>query len=79
MASLSLQSPVCRNKFSAKRKRCKCGLDLDVAKRDKKVKYYLIRPDTENPKKKVWRGIDKFNDSNGKPFDAYNAKHAQIV
>ena len=79
MASLALQCPVCRNKFSTKRKRCKCGLDLDMAKRDKKVKYYLIRPDTENPKKQVWRGIDKFNDSDGKPFDAYNPKHAQLV
>lgn len=36
------ECPICHNKQSAKNKQCKCGADLDKAKRSKKVKYHIV-------------------------------------
>jgi integrase len=35
------ECPICRKKQSAKNKRCKCGEDLDKAKRSRRVKYWI--------------------------------------
>jgi integrase len=35
------ECPICRNKQSNKNKKCKCGEDLDQAKRSKRVKYWI--------------------------------------
>jgi len=35
------ECPFCRNKLAAKNKVCKCGADLDKAKRSKKIKYWI--------------------------------------
>lgn len=35
------QCPICRNVQSLRNKRCKCGEDLDSAKRSQHVKYWL--------------------------------------
>ena len=35
------ECPFCRNKQAAKNKVCKCGADLDKAKRSKKIKYWI--------------------------------------
>jgi len=40
MAILS-ECPVCRKKQSIKNKKCKCGQDLDQAKKFRRVKYWI--------------------------------------
>ena len=35
------ECPICRNKQSVKNKKCKCGEDLDKAKRSQRVRYWI--------------------------------------
>jgi hypothetical protein len=35
------ECPMCHNKQSNKNKTCKCGEDLDQAKRSKRIKYWI--------------------------------------
>ncbi len=35
------ECPICRNKQAVKNKKCKCGADLDAAKRGQRVKYWI--------------------------------------
>ena len=39
--SVHAQCPVCRQKQSLKNKRCRCGEDLDRAKKATRVKYWI--------------------------------------
>ena len=39
--AILIECPSCRNKQAAKNKVCKCGADLDKAKRSKKVRYWI--------------------------------------
>ena len=39
--SILAECPVCHKKQTTKNKRCKCGLDLDKAKKSKKVGYWI--------------------------------------
>ena len=70
------ECPQCHNKQSVKKKKCKCGLDLDKAKKSKQVKYHLVY--RVNGKQK-WRSVSSFNGPNGKPFDAYSFEDARDV
>ena len=38
------QCPICRRRQSAKNKKCKCGENLDKAKKGKKVRYWIDYP-----------------------------------
>lgn len=39
--SILIECPICHNKQGGKNKRCKCGEDLDKAKRSHRVKYWI--------------------------------------
>jgi integrase len=39
--SVLIECKICKRKQSAKNKRCRCGEDLDKAKRSRKVKFYI--------------------------------------
>lgn len=71
------ECPFCRNKQSAKNKVCKCGNDLDKAKRSKKVIYWIsfripIGQDEEGKiiykqrRESVGKSIEKARDADGK-------------
>ena len=71
------ECPFCRNKQAAKNKVCKCGADLDKAKRSKKVTYWIsfripIGQDEEGRiiykqrREPVGKSIEKARDADGK-------------
>jgi integrase len=53
------ECPICRNKQSAKNKKCKCGENLDKAKRGQRVKYWIVYrlPDGKQRKEYVGNSI----------------------
>jgi hypothetical protein len=59
------QSPVCRRKQSNKNKKCACGLDLDRAKKSKKVKFWITHrlPGGQQRRESVaaFEGLDPFS------------------
>ena len=62
------ECPICHNKQSAKNKRCKCGEDLDKAKKSKRVKYWIQfrLPDGRQRKEFVSYSINEAKDADGK-------------
>jgi len=71
------ECPSCRNKQAAKNKICKCGADLDKAKRSKKIKYWIsyripVGKDEEGKtiykqrREAVGKSIEKARDADGK-------------
>jgi|GEM_PF-124603 len=60
--AIAAECPVCHRKLSAKRKACKCGVDLDKEKKAKKVKYHIIY--RVNGKQK-WESVSSFDDLDG--------------
>ncbi|UCF85728.1 MAG: tyrosine-type recombinase/integrase [Desulfobacteraceae bacterium] len=70
------ECPQCHKKQSVKRKKCKCGLELNKTKKSKQVKYHLVY--RVNGKQK-WRSISSFNGPDGKPFDTCSFEDARDV
>jgi len=75
--AILIECPSCRNKQAAKNKVCKCGADLDKAKRSKKVRYWIsyripIGKDEEGKtiykqrREFVGKSIEKARDADGK-------------
>ena len=62
------ECPICRNKQSLKNKKCKCGEDLDQAKRSNRVKYYISyrQPGGKQRREYVGYSIEKARDAHGK-------------
>jgi integrase len=71
------ECPFCRNKQAAKNKVCKCGADLDKAKRSKKVSYWVsyripVGKDEEGKtlykqrREAVGKSVEKARDADGK-------------
>jgi integrase len=71
------ECPDCRNKQAAKNKVCKCGADLDKAKRSKKVPYWInyripVGKDEEGKtiykqrREAIGKSIEKARDADGK-------------
>jgi integrase len=61
--------PICKLQQSVKNKKCKCGEDLDQAKRSKRVRYFIIYRDSDG--KQVKRSLTYFN------LDPYSIIDAQ--
>jgi integrase len=61
--------PICKLQQSVKNKKCKCGEDLDQAKRSKRVRYFIIYRDSDG--KQVKRSLTHFN------LDPYSITDAQ--
>jgi integrase len=61
--------PICKLQQSVKNKKCKCGEDLDKAKRSKRVRYFIIYRDSDG--KQVKRSLTYFN------LDPYSITDAQ--
>jgi integrase len=57
------QCPNCRNRQSARNKVCKCGQDLDKAKRGQRVKYWIIYRMPDGKQRKEYVG--SFEELNG--------------
>ena len=51
--------PICKRQQSVKNKKCKCGEDLDQAKRSKRVRYFVLYRDSDG--KQVKRSLTYFN------------------
>jgi len=62
------ECPICKRKQSLKNKACKCGEDLDRAKRSQRVKYWLQYrlPGGKQRKEYVGYSIKEARDANGK-------------
>lgn len=62
------ECPICRVKQSVKRKTCKCGEDLDKAKRSKRVKYWIDFkiPGGKARREPVGYSIEEARDAHGK-------------
>ena len=67
------ECPICRRKQSLKHKICKCGEDLDKAKRSQRVRYwinYTLPKDSQGKRKQVrqfvGKSIEEARDANGK-------------
>jgi len=41
MGSILAECPLCHKKQATKNKSCKCGLNLDDAKKSKKIRYWI--------------------------------------
>ncbi len=66
--SILAECPMCHNKQSIKNKFCKCGRDLDKAKRSKRVKYWVVyrTPNGKQRKESVGYSISEAKDADGK-------------
>lgn len=62
------QCPICRKKQSLKNKTCKCGQDMDKAKRSNRVRYWIHfrLPDGKQRMESVDFSIEKARDAEGK-------------
>ncbi len=62
------ECPICRNKQSLKNKKCKCGEDLDQAKRSNRVKYYIDYriPGGKHCREYVSYSVEEARDADGK-------------
>ncbi len=62
------ECPVCHNKQSIKNKACKCGQNLDAAKKTQKVRYWIKfrLPDGTQKKEYVGMSIEEARDADGK-------------
>ena len=62
------ECPVCRNKQSNKNKACKCGQDMDKAKRSQRVRYWIhFRfPGGKQRRELVGKSIEEARDADGK-------------
>ena len=62
------ECPTCHNKQSAKNKLCKCGEDLDRAKRSKKVRFWINYrlPGGQQRREAVGYSIEEARDADGK-------------
>ena len=62
------ECPICRNKQSLKNKKCKCGENLDKAKRSNRVKYYISfrQPGGTQRREYVGYSIEEARDADGK-------------
>ena len=67
--------PACNRRQSIKNKKCKCGEDLDKAKRSKRVAYFVIYrlPDG----KQKWQSVDAIEDLDGYSIDDARAAEAK--
>jgi integrase len=66
------QCPNCRNRQSARNKVCKCGQDLDKAKRGQRVKYWIVYRMPDGKQRKEYVG--SFEELNG-----YSIEDARIA
>ena len=66
------ECPGCRNKQSAKNKKCKCGEDLDQAKKSQRVKYWIKYRFPSGKQRKEYVG--SFEELNG-----YSIEDARIA
>jgi integrase len=66
--SVLAECPKCRRKQSAKNKLCKCGQDLDKAKRGQRVKYWISfrLPGGKQRREPVSFSIEEARDADGK-------------
>ncbi len=66
--SVLAECPICRRKQSAKNKKCKCGEDLDRAKRGQRVKYWISfrLPGGKQRREPVSFSIEEARDADGK-------------
>jgi len=62
------ECPICHRKQSNKNKKCKCGEDLDQAKRSKRVKYWIKYrlPGGKQRKEFVGKSIEDARAADGK-------------
>ena len=71
--SILAQCPICRKKQSIKNKVCKCGENLDKAKRSRKVKYWVNYrlPDGKQRREPVkGEGINPYSIEDARKYDA---------
>lgn len=61
--------PICKLQQSVKNKKCKCGEDLDQAKRSKRVRYFIIYRDSDG--KQIKRSLTYYD------LDPYSITDAQ--
>jgi len=66
------ECPVCHRKQSAKNKKCSCGLQLDEAKKSKKVRYWIAYRMPDGKQRKEAVGVFKDLD----PYSITDAKAA---
>jgi hypothetical protein len=62
------ECPVCRRKQATKNKVCKCGQDLDKAKRSKRVRYWInyLLPNGKQRRELVGKSIEEARTAEGK-------------
>jgi hypothetical protein len=61
------ECPICHNKQAVKNKVCKCGQNMDTAKRSKKVKFWIqYRVNGKQRKEYVGFSIEEAKDADGK-------------
>jgi integrase len=62
------ECPFCHKKQATKNKKCKCGADLDAAKRSKKVNYWINYrlPGGKQKREFIGRSISEARDAEGK-------------
>ncbi len=70
--SILAECPICRNKQAVKNKKCKCGEDLDQAKRGQRIKYWIQYRLPGGKQRKEYVG--SFEELNG-----YSIEDAQIA
>lgn len=75
--SILAECPMCHKKQKTKNKACKCGVDLDKAKKAKKVKYWISYrlPDGKQRRESV----DHFEDLNGYSIEDARIAHSKRV
>lgn len=71
------QCPRCREKQSNANKKCKCGEDLDRAKRSNRVKYWLYYRDSNGTQ--VKESVDAMDGFNGFSIEDARLAHSQRV
>jgi integrase len=66
--SILAECPICRRKQSIRNKLCQCGIDLDRAKRSKKVRYWIDYrlPGGKQRREPVGYSIEEARDADGK-------------
>ena len=73
--SILAECPACRNKQSVKNKKCKCGEDLDKAKKSKRVKYWITYRSHKGQHKKY---VGKYKEFNGYSIEDARTAHRKI-
>ena len=66
------ECPVCHKKQSTKNKKCSCGLELDKAKKSRKVRYWIVYRMPNGKQRKESVGVFKDLD----PYSITDAKAA---